>query len=100
MRNKFKHLGFLFLLVTVITACNKLNNEFHEQENYELNETRTTNPDATEYYWLDNEKIPIQKMDNKFYVMFQSANEESIKKELAKSNISLIKECDQHSIHG
>jgi hypothetical protein len=31
--------------------------------------------DMVDYYWLGDQKIPLQKMSNKFYVMYESKNE-------------------------
>jgi hypothetical protein len=41
------------------------------------------------YYWLGDEKIPLQKMNNKFYVMYYSADEEKLKAECSKTGVML-----------
>jgi hypothetical protein len=49
-------------------------------------------PDITnspDYYWLGDEKIPLQKMDNKFYVMYDSANEEKLEAEFERLGITI-----------
>lgn len=56
----------LFLPVIINVAC----------------ESEHTALDYNSYYWLENKKIPVQKMTEKFYVVFYSDNEEKLMTEL------------------
>ena len=90
MTKLFKTLGIIFLLMTVVSACSK-NDEFRAE-------------DYDGYYWVEGEKISIQKMDNKFYVVFYSVDEEVFRNELSKSgiifdNVSEWYEFDSHPFY-
>ena len=74
MRKLFSLISITFLIITVITACNKDSDEFRVE-------------DYDGYYWVEGKKIPIQKMNSKFYVVFYSADEEVFIAELLKSGI-------------
>ena len=76
MRQLLNLLTFFFLIMTVIAACNKDSDEFRAE-------------DYDGYYWSEGKKIPLQKMNNKFYVMFYSENENKLYEELAMSNLTL-----------
>lgn len=44
---------------------------------------------SDDYYWLSGEKKPVQRMTGKFYVAFNSGDEEKLTAELAKNGVSL-----------
>lgn len=58
-------------------------------ENHEGHTTATraevSDSSYGDYYWLGDEKIPLQRMDNKYYVMYDSANEEKFRAELTNT---------------
>ena len=42
------------------------------------------------YYWQNDEKIPLEKIDGKYFLMFLTANEARFKAELAKVGAELL----------
>ncbi|MDR2935827.1 MAG: S8 family serine peptidase, partial [Rikenellaceae bacterium] len=67
-------------------GCQK---DFTEEPQENIPATRATVDGAGDYYWLGDEKIPLQKMDNKFYVMYDAANEERLTAELKNTRTVL-----------
>jgi hypothetical protein len=56
-----------------------------------LNATRSSDPKLSDaYYWLGDEKIPLERIDGKYFVMFLSENEVEFKNELARVGVNLI----------
>ena len=76
--------GVLILMMIAIVACRKFIEEHSEQQGKE-NKTRAMEFKATDYYWYKGEKIPLQKMDEKFYVVFYPTDETRLKGPLVKS---------------
>ena len=74
-----------FFLLTVVAACEKQIPQDEPEE--QAIEMRLEDFDG--YYWLSGEKVPLQKMDGKFYIMFYTANEDKLKDELGKVGIEL-----------
>ncbi|MCL2727491.1 MAG: hypothetical protein FWD56_03820 [Bacteroidales bacterium] len=78
-RNKIPDMKFLncllFLLAAVTTACSKDDLPIEEFDGYYLN---------------INEKIFLQRLDDKFYVAFYSSDEDRLREECAKAGITLV----------
>ena len=92
MKQILQTFSFICLLATVIVACYD-----HEQTNERLPlnkeglvRTRAMNFEATDYCWGNGEKTTFQRMDGKYYVVFNSAVENRLKSELAKTGIELV----------
>ncbi|MDH6356882.1 hypothetical protein [Parabacteroides sp. PF5-9] len=67
MKQRLKPLFFLLLIFA--SACSKENDDY-------LNKATD---DSTDYYWCEGEKIPLQQMDGKFYIMYYTSNQEILK---------------------
>ncbi|MCL2727492.1 MAG: S8 family serine peptidase [Bacteroidales bacterium] len=78
----------LMLLLLVIPACRDINNEYLP-ENEITTSTRASVCDLSDHYLCGEEKIPVQKVDNKFYVLFYSDDEVGLMEECAKAGIAL-----------
>ncbi len=79
----------LFLLLVGISfyGCEK---DFMQEEPQEPHlATRAMTVSSELYYWLGEEKIPLEKVDGKTFVMFDSANEKAFNEELSKVGIKL-----------
>jgi len=77
MRKLFKLFTLLFMLMTIVMACNKPSDKTNAEESYDG------------YYWYEGKKIPLQKLDNMFYVVFYLADEKKFRYELSKAGIEL-----------
>lgn len=62
----------MFLMVMLCASC--------EEEQGFLSET---------YYWDGNEKVAINPIENKFYIAYQTSNENKLIAELSKNGLSL-----------
>jgi hypothetical protein len=64
--------------------------DFANEESQEYSPaTRAASDSSEDYYWLGNEKIPLLKMDNKFYIMYEPVNEGKLKADLMKAGTVL-----------
>ena len=89
MKRTLKFFYALLLLTIVASSCKDSMREYSESK-----ELRTRAYEATDFYWLNGEKIPLQRIDGKFYVMFYTANEEMLKAKLAQAGIELKDEVE------
>lgn len=78
----------------MLSGCNKENDSVQEQNTTLIEDagTRAIDFGAENYYLIEGEKIPLQKIDGKFIIMFHSSNEEKIKEELASSGVNILYE--------
>ena len=65
----------IFLIFTAFSSCSDSSLESLDFEQTELNETNRTRATtagfkATDHFWFDGRKIPLQRMDNRFHVVF------------------------------
>jgi len=90
MKINLKTFSILVLFTFFMTSCQDFMKE-HTTINDSIS-TRATNFDVSGHYWQHGEKIPLQKMDKKFYVMFYTAKEDKQKTEFSKAGIDLIDE--------
>jgi len=77
MKTLFEKISILFLLTAILVACKGI----HEQSlpiDEETIKTRASDFEATDYYWCNGEKIPLQQIENKFYVLFSADNKNLI----------------------
>jgi len=89
---ELKQLKIIILstLLLIAVACNKHHDDLPpEKETVEFQEPEL---DAS-YYWNWEQKVPVQKMDGKFYVEFYTAQEDEIIDECEKAGITI------HTIH-
>lgn len=47
------------------------------------------------YYWLQDEKIPVERIDDMYYVMFDPENEMQLTTELARLGIEMVLDADE-----
>jgi len=76
MKKKAGLFGFFILSIIALTACHNdldRSNELQEMADYD------------NYYLYKGNKIPLQRMEGKFYVAFYPADETRFKEELAKA---------------
>jgi subtilisin family serine protease len=88
MKKILNKLGLLSLAVIVITACQDFMTEVPQPEAEKSYTTRAVVFEATDYYLFGERKIPIQKIDNKFYVLFRSADNK-MESESMKAGVTL-----------
>src|SRR5215469_16226615 len=101
MKTILRLFGVVLLLTVAATACSDLMKE-HTPERELSQGTRASDFEATDYYWAEGERIPIQRMNDKFYVVFYSADEERFRNELSKAGIGLsniLQEFDSHPFY-
>jgi hypothetical protein len=102
---KFLSVGLLQCALCVgFTACAdkkaespNLDPPVSEGQSGEINpESETTLTDA--YYWAGGEKVPLERIEGKFMVMFYSENEAQIMDELAKAGakVSYVEPASQN----
>jgi len=82
--NIFKQITVLLFLTGCFTSCAKSGS--NDDESFSITKINENDPP---YYWYRGEKITLQKMSGKFYVVFYSTNEEKFRDELEKKGISL-----------
>lgn len=65
-------------------------------------ECEQTEWDNNSYYWFEGEKIPVQKITEKFYMVFYSANEEKLITELdaAEAAVTNVEEWHEYPSYG
>ena len=89
MKRVLKILSIIFFLAATIVACKEFISEPSSQgEEYSV-KSRALNFEATDYYWSNNTKIPVRKVERQFYVEFYSKDENRIKEECTKKGIKL-----------
>jgi hypothetical protein len=89
MKNLVKFLAILIPMPIVFACVDFINEECNNQSEYELVGTRAAGSNAADYYWLGNEKIPLQQMNDKFYVMYEPVNEGKLNAKLKNAGIML-----------
>jgi len=82
--------GILFLLAMIAVSCQNSvdHSEQQESESHSKQEQAVEEKnmaDCDTYYLCDGKKIPLWRMDGKFYVLFYLADEQVFKDELAKA---------------
>jgi len=88
MKTTLKLFGTILLLVALATACRDLMTEYSPERELSAG-MQISDFEVTDYYWCEGERIPIQRMDDKFYAVFYSADEERFRNELSQAGIEL-----------
>ena len=88
MKKFLKQIATLSFFVVFLTNCSEIGEE--KQIGEESIVTRSGG--EANYYLLDGKYIPVLKNNEKFYVMFYTADESKIRTELSKQGITLKRE--------
>jgi hypothetical protein len=89
MKKMLSVFAFLLLMI-VVTACrDQLLDKATGTDGGESSATRATDFKATDYYLYRGEKIPLQKMDEKFHVVFHPADANKVRGELTRAGATL-----------
>jgi hypothetical protein len=87
MKKVLSKLVLLCLTVIVITACQDFMTEVPEPKK----DTDLCTPFLDDsFYWFGDRKIPVQRVDNKFYVLFQDLDEQQVEHKLTEAGITII----------
>jgi hypothetical protein len=73
-----------------MTASASCRSDLKDNDPNEDSGTRAAEFEATDYYWYEGTKIPLKRMDGKFHVMFYTAEEDKLNKELANAGAKLL----------
>jgi hypothetical protein len=74
----------------VVASCGDLSNDTLERTEKDEKTQQTMEFEATDYYMRGEEKIPLQKMNNRYLVMVHAEDKDKLIAELAKANLKLI----------
>lgn len=72
---RFKNIFFPLLLLTIIVGgCTDFISDELNFENSTITRSVDSKMSYSDYYWLEKEKIPVQKVEGKYQIMYYASD--------------------------
>ncbi len=82
---------FVLLVVLTVMSCSKAKDLINDSvlENKDNNSIAMM-ANFTDYYWYKGAKVPLQKNDNKKYILFEASNATTVSESINKEGVRFI----------
>lgn len=85
---RFKNIFFPLLLLTIIVGgCTDFISDELNFENSTITRSVDSKMSYSDYYWLEKEKIPVQKVEGKYQIMYYASDANIFSEKIARANL-------------